>query len=185
MDPELAIRARSGDHDAFAELAARTIGRLTAAARLILHDEDRAQDAVQDALISAWRDIRGLRDPDRLDAWLHRLLVRSCYAQLRRARRRSVVEIALAPTYEPAVADVQANVAAHDQLERGLRRLSPDERVVLVLTYYVDLPLADAARALDVPVGTLKSRLHRAIRSLRAAIDADDRPAMVATERTA
>lgn len=185
MDRELAIRARSGDHEAFAELAARTIGRLTAVARLILRDEDRAQDAVQDALVDAWRDIRGLREPERLEAWLHRLLVRSCYNQARRQRRRTVVEVALSPAEEPQVGDVQRSVAAHDQLERGLRRLTHDQRAVLVLTYYVDLPLADAARALDIPLGTMKSRLNRAVQALRAAIEADDREPAVAQERFA
>jgi RNA polymerase sigma-70 factor (ECF subfamily) len=185
MDRELAIRARSGDHEAFAELAARSIGRLTAVARLILRDEDRAQDAVQDALVDAWRDIRGLRDPDRLEAWLHRLLVHSCYSHARRDRRRTVVEVSLTPADEPKVADVQRSVAAQDQLERGLRRLSHEQRVVLVLTYYVDLPLADAARVLDIPVGTMKSRLSRATQALRAALDADDREPALAQERFA
>jgi len=185
MDRELAIRARGGDHDAFAELIARRIGRLTATARLIVRDEDRAQDAVQDALIDAWRDIRGLRDPDRLDGWLHRLLVNACYDQAKRSARRTVAEIVLTPDVEPATADAQAAVATHDQLERGLRRLAPDQRAVLVLTYYADLAPADAARALGIPLGTLKSRVNRSLAALRAAIDADDRAPTLTTERFA
>ena len=185
MERELAIRARAGDHEAFSELARASIGRLTAVARLILHDEDRAQDAVQDALVDAWRDIRGLRDPDRLTAWLHRLLVRACYDQARRHRRRTVAEVAMSGDDGPTVADSQGSVAKHDQLERGLRRLTHEQRAVLVLVYYVDVSHADAARVLDIPVGTLKSRLNRSLQALRAALEADDRDAAVVRERFA
>jgi RNA polymerase sigma-70 factor (ECF subfamily) len=185
MDRELAIRARCGDHEAFAELAARAIGRLTAVARLILHDEEWAQDAVQDALVDAWRDIRGLRDPDRLDVWLHRILVHSCYSLARRHRRRALAEVELTPADEPHTADAHRDVAIHDQLERGLRRLTQEQRTVLVLTYYVDLPLGDAARVLDIPLGTMKSRVHRALAALRAEIEADDREPALAQERFA
>jgi RNA polymerase sigma-70 factor (ECF subfamily) len=134
MDVELVVRAREGDHDAFSQIAAAAIGRLTAVARLILRDEDRAQDAVQDALVDAWRDIRALRDPERLDAWLHRLVVHACYSQARRARRRSVLEVSLAPSMAPAITNGARDLETHDQLERGLRRLSTDQRAVLVLT---------------------------------------------------
>jgi RNA polymerase sigma factor (sigma-70 family) len=174
MDRELVARAQGGDHDAFAAIAASTIGRLTALARLILQDEDRAQEAVQDALVDAWRDIRALRDPDRADAWLRRLLVRACYDAAKRHRRRAVVDVRVLQV-EPAVSDAQDAVATRDQLDRGLRRLSPDQRAALVLTYYLDLPLAEAAHTLDIPVGTMKSRLNRALNALRAALDADER----------
>jgi RNA polymerase sigma-70 factor, ECF subfamily len=162
MDRRLVVRAQEGDHDAFSQIAASSIGRLTAVARLILHDEYRAQDAVQDALVDAWRDIRSLRDPDRLDAWLHRLLVRACYGQAKRAWRRDRVEIPLSPEHDPSFAGSQTAVDARDQLERALRRLSEDQRAVPVLTYFVDLPLAEGAEVLGIPVGTMKSRLNRA-----------------------
>ena len=178
-------RAKGGDHDAFAALAADSIGRLTALARLILHDEDRAQDAVQDAFVDAWRDIRGLRDADRADAWLRRLVVRACYDNARRDRRRLAVQVRLLEVAEPTITDAQGAVAARDQLDRGLRRLSPDQRAVLALTYDLDLPLAEAAHALDVPVGTMKSRLNRALNALRAALDADERDPVPAQERFA
>src|SRR4029079_2412844 len=87
MQHDLAARAREGDHDAFAALVDGSIGRLYAVACLILRDRDRAHDAVQEALLAAWRDIRGLRDPERVDAWFRRLVVRACYRQARREQR--------------------------------------------------------------------------------------------------
>ena len=172
---DLVVRARQGDHGAFSELAARSIGGLTAAARMILRDEYGAQDAVQDTLLEAWRSLPGLRDPDRFEAWLHRLLVRSCFRRAKRSRGRGQLEIRLTPADEPASPGAEREFAIHDQLERGLARLSAEQRAVVVLVYYLDLPLADAARALDIPLGTTKSRLNRATQALRAAIEADDR----------
>jgi len=178
---ELVVRARGGDRDAFSQLAARSIGRLTAVARMILRDGYAAEDAVQETFIEAWRSLPGLREPDRFDAWMRRLLVRACFRAVRRAKRVDAVEIRLTPGDEPAVAGLERNLDLHDQLERGLARLPAEQRTVVVLVYYLDLPLAEAAQAMGVPVGTTKSRLNRATQSLRAAIDADDRvPARVA-----
>lgn len=182
---DLVILAREGDHRAYSELAARSIGRLTAAARMILRDEVRAQDAVQDTLVEAWRSLPGLRDPDRWDAWLHRLLVRACHHRSRREWRRAAVELRLTPADEPAIPNVEGVVDLHDQLERALSRLTAEQRTALVLAYYVDLPLADAAQVVGIPVGTMKSRLNRATRALRALIEADDRAPSQATERYA
>ena len=168
MDRRLVLRAREGDHSAFSEMAALSIGHLTAVARLILHDEYRAQDAVQEALVAAWREIRGLRDPDRLEAWLHRLLVRACYRQARTEWRRDTIEIRLTPIHDATLQGAQGAIEARDQLARALRRLPEAQRAVLVLTYYVDLPLADAAGVLGIPIGTMKSRLNRATAALRA-----------------
>jgi RNA polymerase sigma factor (sigma-70 family) len=182
---DLVVRARVGDRDAFSELAARSIGRLTAVARMILRDEHAAQDAVQEAFIEAWRSLPGLREPDRFDAWTRRLLVRACSRTARRGMRVGAVEIRLTPGDEPAVAGAERELHLHDQLERGLARLSAEQRTVVVLVYYLDLPLADAAQAMGVPVGTAKSRLNRATRALRAAIDADDREPARAGERIA
>lgn len=177
---DLVIRARAGDRDAFSELAARSLGRLTAVARMILRDEYAAQDAVQDACIEAWRSLPGLRDPDRFEAWMRRLLVRACFKGVRRRRRVEAVEIRLTPGDEPAVNGGGRDLDIHDQLERGLARITADQRAVVVLVYYLDLPLADAAQALGVPLGTAKSRLNRATSALRASIEADDRePARV------
>jgi RNA polymerase sigma-70 factor (ECF subfamily) len=174
---ELVERARRGDHDAFAALAGAAIGRLDAAARLILRDPDRAKDAVQETLVRCWRDLPTLRDPGRFDAWLHRLLVHACLDEARRARRRPV-EVALENIAESKAVDVAPSVADRDQLERGFRRLAPEQRVLVVLHHYLGLPLPQAAVALDIPLGTAKSRLHRATSALRAALEADarDRP---------
>jgi RNA polymerase sigma-70 factor (ECF subfamily) len=174
VDRDLVIRARKGDHDAFAQLVARSIGRLNAVARLVLNDYARAEDAVQDAYLDAWRDLRGLRDPDRFDAWLNRILIRACQNVRRRDRRRQTIEVPFAIEGAP-LSDVQAHVADADQVERGLRRLTLEQRSVLVMTYYLDLPQAEAAATIGIPVGTLKSRLSRAIDALRAELAADER----------
>jgi RNA polymerase sigma-70 factor (ECF subfamily) len=184
VDRDLVIRAREGDHDAFARLAAASIGRLNALARLLLSDYARAEDAVQDAFVDAWRDIPALRDPERFDAWLNRLLVRACQNVRRRDRRRTSIELPIA-TDGPASPDAQARVADAELLERGLRRLTLEQRSVLVLTFYLDLSQADAAATLGVPIGTLKSRLSRAIDALRAEIAADERRPAQQAERVA
>ena len=172
---ELVLRAQGGDRDAFSELVARSIGRLTAVARMILRDEYAAQDAVQEACIEAWRSIRGLRDPDRFDAWMRRVLMRSCFMTIRRNKRVYSVETQLSPMDEPVTAGLERHLDTHDQLERGLARLSPELRAVVVLVYYLDLPYVQAAEAMGVPIGTMKSRLNRATQVLRAEIEADDR----------
>jgi RNA polymerase sigma-70 factor (ECF subfamily) len=175
MQRDLVERARRGDHDAFAELAGAAISRLDSAAWLILRDPEQAADAVQNALVRAWRDLPTLRDPDRFDAWLHRLLVRSCVDESRRLRRHRV-DVEITSLNHPAIADHESEVADRDQLERGFLRLDPEMRAVIVLHHYLDLPLTDVAVSLGIPVGTAKSRLHRALGLLRAALDADARP---------
>jgi len=155
-------------------LAGATIGRLDAAARLILRDPDRAQDAVQETLVRCWRDLPTLRDADRFDAWLHRLFLNACRDELRQVKRRSV-EVVLPEINPLAVSDSQSASADRDQIERGVRHLDADHRTVIVLHYYLGLPLPDAAAALGIPLGTAKSRLHRATQALRAALDADSR----------
>jgi RNA polymerase sigma-70 factor (ECF subfamily) len=184
VDRELVIRAGEGDHDAFARLAASSIGRLNAIARLILSDPSAAEDAVQDALIEAWRDLRGLRNPDSFDAWLNRLLVRSCQDARRKARRRWSIELP-AEFDRPDGADIQASIEIADYLDRGLHRLTVDQRAVLVLSFYLDMSQADAAAALGIPIGTLKSRISRALDALRAAIAADERRSLNRAERPA
>jgi RNA polymerase sigma-70 factor (ECF subfamily) len=181
MQAELVVRAQHGDREAFSTLASAASARLYATARLILRRPDRAEDAVQDALVEAWRDIRGLRDPDKLDAWLHRLLVRACHRQARRDGRRRVVEIAVSeledtPSRAGAFAyDAARGYAERDEIERAFRRLTDDQRTLLALIYYADLCLADVSVAMGVPIGTTKSRHHRAMAALRAALAADER----------
>ena len=174
MQQELVERARRGDHDAFAALAAAAIFRLDAAARLILRDPDQAKDAVQEALVRAWRDLPTLRDPARFDAWLHRLLYRACIDESRRLRRHRV-DVDLSPIDRPDPDDATATMVDRDQIERGFSRLEPEARALLVLHYYLDLPLPEVAVVLGIPLGTAKSRLHRATQLMRAALDADAR----------
>lgn len=185
MDGDLVRRAQSGDHEAFTVLASAAISRLHRTARLILRDDDRASDAVQEALTSAWLDIRALRDPERFEAWLHRLLVRACYREAGRSRRRWALESQVTALDVPATNDSARDLAIRDQLERGFRRLSPDQRAVLVVHHYLGLRDAEAAEVLGIPAGTVKSRLSRATSALRAALEADDRAGTQAREAIA
>jgi RNA polymerase sigma-70 factor (ECF subfamily) len=182
MQRDLVVRAQQGDLDAFSALTAGRTDRLYAVARLILRHDEQAADAVQDALLRAWLDVRGLRDPDRFDAWLHRLLVRACYRSARRRRDRAIIELTLAATTDPVTPDVGREVAVRDQLERGFRRLSAEQRVAIVLHHYLGLSLAESAEVLAIPLGTMQSRLNRATQAMRAALEADERPTLVATE---
>ena len=174
-------RARKGDHDAFAELAAAAISRLDGAAWLILRDPDQAKDAVQNALVRAWRDLPTLRDPDRFDAWLHRLLVRACIDEARRLRRHRV-DVELTEIEPLAPSGMESVVADRDQIERGFSRLSPEMRAVIVLHHYLDLPMPDVAATLGIPLGTAKSRLHSALGLMRAALDVEARGGRGLTE---
>ncbi len=158
MQRDLVLRARSGDHDAFTALATASFDRLHRTARLILRSDDRAADAVQESLVAAWLHMRSVRDPDRFDAWLHRLLVHACYREARRVRRREVVEIQVPVPDARAGGDAQALTAMRDQLERGFRRLTPEQRAVLVVHHYLGLPDAEAAIILDIAVGTTRQR---------------------------
>jgi RNA polymerase sigma-70 factor (ECF subfamily) len=175
MDTELVIRAQRGDEQAFASLAVAVGDRLHAVSHRILRDIDLAEDATQQALLDIWRDLPTLRDPARFDAWSYRLLVRACYAEGRRTRHWTP-NLHLLPVDEPETTDRLSTIVDRDQLERGFRRLSIDHRAVVVLHHYLDLSLDAIAEILGVPVGTVRSRLHHAMRGLRAALDADSRP---------
>ena len=168
----LVERARGGDHDAFAELARAAVVRLDQAARLILRDPELARDAVQEGLIRAWRDLRKLRDPDRFDAWLYRLTVNACL-DLARQRRRRVIEVQLTPLHHPALSDSSIAQANRQLVDEVLRDLDAQGRAIVVLHYYMGLPLTDVAATLSLPLGTVKSRLHRALTAMRIAIDAE------------
>ena len=121
-----------------------------------------------------WHDLPDLRDPDRFDAWLYRILVNACYHELRRNRRRSM-EVELDPLIDLPVPDGSASLAERDAIERGFRRLDPEQRVIVVLNLYLGYSIPEVADILAVPQGTAKSRLHRALSKLRAALDADAR----------
>jgi len=176
MDTELVKRAQHGDREAFGLVAADLATRFLAVSRRILRDIDLAEDATQQALVAIWRDLPQLRDPARFDAWSYRLLVRACYTEGRRTRRWAP-NVRLLPANEPKVPDGLNSVLDRDQLERGFRRLSIDHRAVVVLHHYLDLPLDEVADVLGIPAGTVRSRLHHAMRGLRSALEADARPA--------
>jgi RNA polymerase sigma-70 factor (ECF subfamily) len=174
MQAGLFERARAGDQDAFAALVAASLDRSFAIAYRILRDVQRAQDATQQAYLNAWRDFPTLRDPERFEAWLRRLVVRACYAEADRERKWTV-SVRLIPSDTDSVPDTTSALAARDELERAFRRLPADQRAVLVLHHYLGYPLTEVASTLDIPVGTARSRLHYAIRQLRAAVEADAR----------
>jgi RNA polymerase sigma factor (sigma-70 family) len=170
---DLVERAQRGDREAFGALAEQSIGHLYDVAQLMLHDSDLAKDAVQEALILTWRDLRALRDPDRFTAWMHRILVRCVYRAATHERRQASVRslddsAAVLPDSSHAVED-------RDQVDRGFRRLKPELRAALVVHHYLGLTYDEAADVLGVPAGTVKSRLNRATAAMRAELDADAR----------
>ena len=175
MDADLVILAQHGDKSAFALIAARIADRFLAVSRRILRDLDLAEDATQQALLSIWQDLPDLRDPARFDAWSYRLLVHACYAEGRKERRWAP-NLRLLSGDEPHAVDDLSSVVDREQLERGFRRLSIDHRTVVVLYHYLDMPLDGIAEVLGIPVGTAHSRLHHAMRGMRAALEADARP---------
>lgn len=169
MERSLVDRAATGDHEAFALLIEDAGPRIFGIALRITRDADAAHDAVQEALLHAWRDLPRLRERDRWDAWMTSIVVRRCYAELRRRRRRPAVE-------EPShVGDAGSRVADRDEVERGFARLRPEQRAVLVLRYYAGLEPGEIAEVLQIPAGTVRSRLHYALAAMRAALEADAR----------
>ena len=174
VDRDLVTAAQRGDRAASVDLIRPRTDRLFTVAHRILRDVDRAEDALQDALVIAWRDLRGLRDPDRFDAWLHRLLVHVCIAEATRERRR-VSNLRVLPVDGPTAPDDFLGIADRDQLERGFRRLPPDQRAILVLHHYAGYAPSEIAETLGIPPGTARSRLHHAHRAMRAALEADAR----------
>lgn len=174
MDRELVLRAQDGNEEAFGMLAAGIGDRLYATAHHILRDIGRAEDATQQAIIDIWKQLPRLNDPDHFEAWAYRILVRSAYAEARRARRWGVGPIAIArsPTAGPDPAEA---IADRDELERGFVRLSLDHRAVIVLKHYVGLSNDEIAQVLGVPEGTVRSRLYNALQTLRGSLEADAR----------
>jgi RNA polymerase sigma-70 factor (ECF subfamily) len=169
---ELVVRAQQGDAEAFSVLAAGAIDRLHGVAYRILRDQDAADDATQRALIDAWDHLDGLRDPDRFHAWTYRLVVHAAYKEIRREHAQHE-RVQMIRVGGGAVSDPGDDVARRDELEHAFRELSPEHRAVAVLHLYADLPQAEIADILGIPVGTVGSRLHHAARRLRAALERD------------
>ena len=181
VDLELVRFAQQGDHEAFTALARSRGDRLFGIARRILHDVGLAEDAVQQALVIAWRELPRLRDPDRFDAWLTRLLVNECFAEAKRGRRLAANVHALSVERPSPVDDTQS-ILDRDQLDRAFRRLPPEQRAILVLRHYLGLDASEIAATLQIPDGTVRSRMHYAHQALRAAREADLRPAAAGGE---
>ena len=176
---DLVERARAGDHEAFAILATTAFGRMYGAAKLILRDQTRAEDAVQEALLLAWRHVGAIRDPDAWDAWLYRLTVNACYRLARSGRERRIVELDMRAELMTPTADFTGPVVERDRIMAAVSALPFDQRAVIVLHFYLDLPLTQAAAVLDVPTGTAKSRLHRGLEALRRSLG--EKPERVAS----
>ena len=183
MRRDLVEAAGRGDHEAFEALAISVGDRMYAVARLILGQSDLAEDAVQEALVRAWQQLPSLRDPDRFDAWLYRLVVNACADQGRQLRRWSQLVRPL--PIDASISDDTGSVADREQLEAAFSRLKPEQRAVIVLHYYSGFSAAEIAQILGIPEGTARSRLHYATGSMRAALEADARPPAGAQNRTA
>lgn len=198
MDRDLVLRAQRGDREAFTLLVSPLLLRLRRMAWLIVRDRDLGDEAVQEALVAAWRYLPGLRDPERFEAWTNRLLVRSAYGVIRRNRRRAIRHVRLQDLSTdrdddrlgpmelgPNVPDSNMTVALRDELERAFVLLTPEHRAAIVACHYLGMSSAEAAIVLDIPVGTLKSRLNRAMGAMRASLESNDRRIVTTKERTA
>jgi RNA polymerase sigma-70 factor (ECF subfamily) len=175
----LVRRAQAGDRMAFERLVERRVDGAYRVARAILGNEADARDATQDAFLDAWRQRARLRDPSRFEAWLGRILVNSCREFLRGRRRRSVREIAMVdggdpldamPATDPPPDELTVEV---DTIERAFERLRHEERSILVLHHLEHQPVSEIAATLNIPVGTVKSRLHAARHALERALEAE------------
>lgn len=184
MDRTLVVLAQGGDQDAFDALVRATGARCVGIAYRILRDLHLAEDAVQAAYVAAWRDLPSLREPDRFEAWLHRLLTRACYAEARRTRRFTA-NIRVLPVEPADTRDAVLSFHDRDQLERAMARISLDQRAVLVFYHYAGLSLPEIAELLEIPLGTVKSRLHYATLAMRAALEADARVVNASQEQLA
>ena len=166
-------QAARGDREAFGVLVDGAIDRLYATARLILRDADLAEDAVQEALVRCWQGLPSLRNVERFDAWLQRLLVNAAIDE-DRSRRRFRANISLI-VVDASSSDPPSGIADRELLARAFDRIRVEHRVVLVLQHYLDMSTGEIAEILGIPRGTVKSRIHYATEAMRAALAADER----------
>jgi RNA polymerase sigma-70 factor (ECF subfamily) len=163
-----AIGAADGRRADFLALSRPGLDRAYRLAGLLLASGHEAEDAVQDALIIAWQSFDTLREAGKFGAWFDRILVNGCRDRL---RRRNVVRfIPIDGEPEPAGRDPFVAFIERDALLAHIGLLTPDERIVVVLRFWADLPLEAIGDRLDWPLGTVKSRLHRALGRLRVAM---------------
>ncbi|MEX1295108.1 MAG: RNA polymerase sigma factor [Candidatus Limnocylindrales bacterium] len=172
MDTDLVLRAQQGDRSAFAQIVDEVLDRFLAIAHRILRDGGLAEDATQAALLGMWRDLPGLRQPERFGAWSTRLLVNACYSEARRARRW-LPNLSLDSAPEPRAPDELEPVLDRDELERAFRDLPVEQRAAIVLHHYVGMPVESVAQALDIPAGTVRSRIHRGMNTVRGTMRAE------------
>ncbi len=174
MERRLVELAMRGDEPAFDALIGRVGDQLHSVTRRILRDPYLAEDATQRALLDMWKYLPTLKDPDRFEAWAYRLVVNACHAEARHERRHRE-SLRLLETDAPVVLDAASRIATQHQLDDAFRRLGLEHRMVVVLIHYVGFTPAETAEAMGTPVGTVRSRLHYALKHLRAAVEADAR----------
>ena len=183
MQAELVERASRGDQEALESLAAASIDRCYALAyRSPAWYTTKPRMRPSRRCSERGATCRSLREQDRFDAWLHRLVVNACYAEAR-GERRWAARVRVVPLDTPVDPDVARGVADRDELEGAFRRLSPEHRAVVVLHHHMGYPLAEIAETLGIPVGTARSRLHYAVRHLRTVLDAGERSLAPSGER--
>lgn len=179
MDQDLVVRAQHGDEGAFESLTVANHSRLYRVAYGILRDRHLAEDATQQAFLDIWRNLARLDDPARFEGWSYRLLVHACYAEAKRTPRW-VPDVDIQDSRVALAPDEYGRIIDRDLLERGFRHLSVEHRTVIVLRCLLDMPMDQVAETLGIPVGTVGSRLHRAVSALRAALQAEARPIVLA-----
>jgi RNA polymerase sigma-70 factor, ECF subfamily len=183
MDQDLVVKAQHGDQQAFQTLTVEHHARLYRVAHGILRDRHLAEDATQQAFLDIWRHLPSLEAPSRFGGWSYRILVNACYAEARR-KPDWARESAIGPSEMPAAPDEFGSIIDRDQLERGFRHLSVEHRTVIVLRCLLDLPMEQVAEVLGIPSGTVGSRLSRAVRAMRAALEAETRTDTTITTTT-
>ena len=177
VEPQLIEAARRGDREAFDAIVRTRLDTVYRTAFTILGNDSDAQDATQETFVAAWRNLPSLREADRFDAWLRRITINACRMAIRRRGTVREISIDLPDTQQPMSAGAgPASLAAEAEVfDRAFARLSVDDRAILVLHHHEELGVAEIAERLGIPIGTVKSRLHRARGALQRALDRENR----------